>query len=294
MAGFMPGVSNNMSANNNPNQFQFMSANNNLNQFQSMSANNNPNQFQFIGSNINPNQLQFMFQQQFLNLYQQYCLMNGLNPQDRNVFNTYFLMWMNNQNQNTNQGGINNYNYNFNFPNNNMNNNTKQSTNINKSNLNNNQNQTQNTQNQSQGDVYIHDDEDPNKPKEVVPRDEKTIYVQTSELKGHNIPAQNPPSPMSSFTQFQNFANSNIINVSLTASTGFRVLIKAPKDMTFEELFINFANKASIPVSAIGEQVVFLYNAEKLDPKSKSPLSSLIQASIANITVIDQAGIIGA
>ena len=295
MAGFMPGVSNNMSANNNPNQFQFMSANNNLNQFQSMSANNNPNQFQSIGSNINPNQLQFMFQQQFLNLYQQYCLMNGLNPQDQNVFNTYFQMWMNNQNQNTNQGGNNiyNYNYNFNFPNNNMNNNTNQS-NINKSNLNNNQNQTQNTQDQSQGDVYIHDDEDPNKPKEVVPRDEKTIYVQTSELKGNSIPVQNIPSPMPSFTQFQNFADKNIINVNLTASTGFKVLIKAPKDMTFEELFINFANKASIPESAIGVQVVFLYNAEKLDPKSKSPLSSLIKSNIANITVLDQGGIIGA
>ena len=186
---------------------------------------------------------------------------------------------MNIQNQNTNQGVNNDYYYNFNFPNNNMNNN---------------QNNTQNTQNQSQDAVYIHDDDDPNKPKEVVPRDEKTIYVQTSELKGHNIPAQNPPNSMPSFTQFQNFANSNIINVNLTASTGFKVLIKAPKDMTFEELFINFANKASIPESAIGVQVVFLYNAEKLDPKSKSPLSSLIKSNIANITVLDQGGITGA
>ena len=276
MPGFMPNFPNNMGSNNNPMQFM-------------MSANNN-----------NPMQFQPIFYQQFISGYQQYCLMNGLNPQDQNVFNTYFLMWMNNQNQNTNQGGNNiyNYNYNFNFPNNNMNNNTNQS-NINKSNLNNNQNQTQNTQDQSQGDVYIHDDEDPNKPKEVVPRDEKTIYVQTSELKGHNIPAQNPPSPMPSFTQFQNFTgfnnnNNNVINVNLTASTGFKVIIPAPKDMTFEELFINFANKASIPESAIGEQVVFLYNAEKLDPKSKSPLSSLIKTNIANITVLDQGGIIGA
>ena len=261
MPGFMPNFPNNMGSNNNPMQFM-------------MSANNN-----------NPMQFQPIFYQQFISGYQQYCLMNGLNPQDQNVFNTYFQMWMNNQNQNNNQGGNNNYNYNYNAQKNNNNN-------IN--NFNNNQNNTQNTQNQSQDAVYIHDDDDPNKPKEVVPRDEKTIYVQTSELKGHNIPAQNPPNSMPSFTQFQNFANSNIINVNLTASTGFKVIIPAPKDMTFEELFINFANKASIPESAIGVQVVFLYNAEKLDPKSKSPLSSLIKSNIANITVLDQGGIIGA
>ena len=268
MPGFMPNFPNNMGSNNNPMQFM-------------MSANN-----------YNPMQFQPIFYQQFISGYQQYCLMNGLNPQDQNVFNAYLLMWMNNQNQNNNQGGNNNYNYNYNY-------NAQKNNNNNINNFNNNQNNTQNTQNQSQDAVYIHDDDDPNKPKEVVPRDEKTIYVQTSELKGHNIPAQNPPNSMPSFSNFPNFTgfnnnNNNVINVNLTASTGFKVIIPAPKDMTFEELFINFANKASIPVSAIGEQVVFLYNAEKLDPKSKSPLSSLIQASIANITVIDQAGIIGA
>ena len=273
MPGFMPNFPNNMGSNNNPMQFM-MSANN-----------NNPMQFMMSANNNNPMQFQPIFYQQFISGYQQYCLMNGLNPQDQNVFNAYLLMWMNNQNQNNNQGGNNNYNYNYNAQKNNNNN-------IN--NFNNNQNNTQNTQNQSQDAVYIHDDDDPNKPKEVVPRDEKTIYVQTSELKGHNIPAQNPPNSMPSFTQFQNFANSNIINVNLTASTGFKVIIPAPKDMTFEELFINFANKASIPESAIGVQVVFLYNAEKLDPKSKSPLSSLIKSNIANITVLDQGGIIGA
>ena len=238
----MPGVSNDMSANNNPNQFQFK------------------------------------LQHQIYSAYLQYCQMSGLNPQNQDEYDAFVQMWKNIQNQNTNQGVNNDYNYNFNFPNNNMNNN---------------QNNTQNTQNQNQDAVYIHDNDDPNKPKEVFPRDEKTIYVNQNELKGNNIPFQNAQNSMPSFTQFQNFADSNIITVILTVSTGFKVFIPAPKDMTFEELFINFANKASIPVSAIGEQVVFLYNAEKLAPKSKNPLSSLIQTSIANITVLDQGGING-
>ena len=242
--------------------------------------------------------VQMMLQQQFMNQYYQYCQMNGLNAQDQNVYNNYCQMWMLNNQKAMNPAGS------FNVPNPGMNTNVFPN-NVNNVN-NNNNNSTNNGNNLNANSIYIHDDEDPNRPKEVVPRDAKTVYMQPNEVKTNSNQMQNFMSNMpnnQNFSQFQNLGgnfgnlaglNNDVINVNLTSGTGFKIIIPAPKSMTFEDLFINFANKANFPTSAIGEQVVFLYNAEKLDPKSKNPISSLFKSAIANITVLDQGGIIGA
>ena len=246
----------------------------------------------------NPMQNQLNFQQQFYQSYLQYCTMNGLNAQDPNIYQQYCQWWMMNNQMMMQMSQFNPMNFNnipmnfnnipMNFNNNQMNVNNNQM-NVG-GNFNNNNNNTQNTQNLNQNTVYINDD---NKPKEIMPRKEETLYVKPSELKGSNIP---PQMLNQNFNQFQAFGGmgSDIINVTLNATTGFKVVIPAPKTMTFEELFITFANKAGVPTSTIGEQIVFLYNAEKLDAKSKQPISTMFKSFNANITVLDQGGIIGA
>ena len=126
-----------------------------------------------------------------------------------------------------------------------------------------------------------------NNPKEINPREEKTVYMKPDELTGSSIPPQMTylnPNQLQAFTGMGN----NIINVTLYSIHGLKVVIPAPKTMTFEDLFINFANKAGVPISSIGEKIVFIYKAEKLDPKSKQPICSLFKSLSESITVLDQ------
>ena len=202
-------------------------------------------------------QLMFQQQQQFYNAYLLYCQQNGLNAQDPNVYNQYCQNMMNNMNNI--------------YANNNNNNN----------NINNNQN-----------DVYIHcnnnddtnNNNDPNQPKELLPRREETLYMHQNEIQGNNN------------NNNINFAalNNDIINVALTTTAGYKVIIPASKNMSFEDLFINYANKVGVPHDAIGTKIVFLCNGGKVDPKSKQPISTLFKLSMGNITVLDQANIVGA
>ena len=233
--------------------------NNNQNNMPNNMPFNMANNMAFYQQMLQMQQMQqnFMYQQQqqqFYNGYLLYCQQNGLNAQDPNVYNQYCQNMMNNMNNI--------------YANNNNNN------------INNNQN-----------DVYIHcnnndntnNNNDPNQPKELLPRREETLYMHQNEIQGNN-------------NNNINFAglNDDIINVALTTTAGYKVIIPASKNMSFEDLFINYANKVGVPHDAIGTKIVFLCNGGKVDPKSKKPISSLFKQSMGNITVLDQANIVGA
>jgi hypothetical protein len=141
-----------------------------------------------------------------------------------------------------------------------------------------------NNPNDNQNDIYVHSSSGSEEPKQILPRTEKTLYLKPNELKMN-------PNP--NFNQFAGLDN-GIINVNLRTTSGFSVIINAPKSMSFEDLFINFANKAGVPPSTIGKELIFLYNAQKMDTKSKLPLSSLFKTTNAKITIVDVQGIIGA
>ena len=232
--------------------------------------NNMQNNFAFFQQMMQMQQMQQMIQQQqqqFYNAYIVYCQQNGLNCNDENEYNKFCQQYYNNMN---NMG-------NNQIPNNIVGNN----------NINNNQN-----------DVYIrsnnsnNNNNDPNQPKEILPRSEETIYMNPNELKGNN----NQNQIQNNFQKF-NFGalNNDIINVTLSTTAGYKVVIPASKDMTFENLFINYANKVGVPLDAIGTQIVFLCNGGKLDPKSKQPISTIFKhQSMGNITVLDQGNIVGA
>ena len=251
--------------------------------------------------------MQQMQQQQFFNGFINYCQQYNLNYKDENIYNQYCQMYQNmsnNMNNNMNNMYNNNMNYNNNMYNvnnnmNNMNNNMSNSTNninnnmnfnINNMNVNNIQNPNNigginnNNPNDNQNDIYVHSSSGSEEPKQILPRTEKTLYLKPNELKMN-------PNP--NFNQFAGLDN-GIINVNLRTTSGFSVIINAPKSMSFEDLFINFANKAGVPPSTIGKELIFLYNAQKMDTKSKLPLSSLFKTTNAKITIVDVQGIIGA
>ena len=205
--------------------------------------------FQNIGF-TSPMQNQINFQQQFYNLYFQYCMMNGLNAQDQTNYNKYCQIWMmmmmNNNPTNIpiNGGG---------------------------------------THSPDPSNLYIKDE---NNPKEIIPR-EKPLYMKPDELTGSSIQPQMSNQNLNPFQPFTGISN-DIINITLVTTTGLKVVIPAPKIITFEDLFINYANKAGIPISTIWEKIIFLYNTEKLDVKSKQPISSLLKGLNAVITVLEQ------
>ena len=257
--------------------------------------------------------MQQMQQQQFFNGFIYYCQRNNLNYKDENIYNQYCQMYQNmnnmnnmynnNMNYNNNMynvnNNMNNMNNNMSKSMNNMNNNMSNSTNninnnmnfnINNMNVNNIQNPNNigginnNNPNDNQNDIYVHSSSGSEEPKQILPRTEKTLYLKPNELKMN-------PNP--NFNQFAGLDN-GIINVNLRTTSGFSVIINAPKSMSFEDLFINFANKAGVPPSTIGKELIFLYNAQKMDTKSKLPLSSLFKTTNAKITIVDVQGIIGA
>ena len=212
---------------------------------------------------------QQMFQQQqmFYNQYLMYCQSKGLNSADQNVYNQYCQMMNNPMGNSMNMGNMGNMG---NFQ-------QQQQGNNNYLNSNNPQMQVNNNTNPSPST------NDPNQPKEIIPRGEKTLYLKTNELQGNNMS-----------NNFQSMGNNAIVNVTLTATSGLKVVIPAPKSMSFKELFQNYAMKASIPVNAIGKDIVFLFNAEKLNPQSTEPISTRFNSFAANVTVLDQNNIIGA
>lgn len=84
-----------------------------------------------------------------------------------------------------------------------------------------------------------------------------------------------------------------IINVTMTASTGHKVVIKASGETTIEDLLKMYMKKMGLSPDSIGKDVMFLFNGAQLDPKSQEKLGSKFRVTAA-ITVYDLKGIIGA
>jgi len=264
-------------------------------------------------------QQQFMMQQQYMiqqqnqqlwNEFLQYCKTTGQNSNDVNLFNQYcqIKMMMNMNNMNNMNNNMNNMN------NNNMNNNMNNMNNINMNNMMNNMNNMNNnilqqslnnSTNQNQQSTYIKSEEQTPrddsvylKDKETIPRVKKTVYVNENELQGNsgnNFSGFSMNQNQNSFMkQYGMSSSTDIINVTLTATSGLKVVIPAQKSMSLSQLFKIYVKKVGVPESVIGTKIVFLFNAEKLDHNSQQPITNFFKAFNANITVLDQANIIGA
>ena len=240
----------------------------------------------------NPMMMNNMYQPQLYNEFIQYCKMTGGDPTNQMSFNLYCQMRMGNMNNNNmpaNPGMI--------GSNGNMNNMVGSNGTMNNvfgSQVRNVVPQPQvninpNVVNQpsgATGDVYV---TDPNKPKEVLPRVIKTMYVDKNEMQQNFQNFNN----FNNFNQFGGMGN-DIVNITMTATSGLKVVIPAPKTMPLSDLFITYVRKVGVPDDVIGTKIVFLFNAEKLDVKSKEPLSKFFKSANHNVTVLDQGNIIGA
>ena len=241
----------------------------------------------------NPMMMNNMYQQQLYNEFIQYCKMTGGDPNNQMNFNLYCQMRMgniNNNNMPANPGmiGSNGNMNNMVGSNGTMNNvfgsqvrNVVPQPQVNNYNPN-----GVNQPSGATGDVYV---TDPNKPKEVLPRVIKTMYVDKNEMQQNFQNFNN----FNNFNQFGGMGN-DIVNITMTATSGLKVVIPAPKTMPLSDLFITYVRKVGVPDDVIGTKIVFLFNAEKLDVKSKEPLSKFFKSANHNVTVLDQGNIIGA
>ena len=151
---------------------------------------------------------------------------------------------------------------------NNINNFNPQNTNFNPQNMNfNPQNMNFNPQN-------MNVNADQNEPKRVIERSDKFIQ----------------------FTENLGKTNNNIMaNIHLIASSGLKVLLSVPKDITMKELFRLYVKKLGISPKHLGKDIIFIYNAETIDINEQKKFSQLVKGSnIMCITVIEQNNVIGA
>ena len=260
----------------------------------------------------NPMIMNNMYQPQLYNEFIQYCKMTGGDPTNQMSFNLYCQMRMGNMNNNNmpanpgmigSNGNMNNMVGSNGTMNNMVGSNGTMNNMVGSNGTMNNVfgSQVRNVVPQPQvninpnvvnqpsgatGDVYV---TDPNKPKEVLPRVIKTMYVDKNEMQQNFQNFNN----FNNFNQFGGMGN-DIVNITMTATSGLKVVIPAPKTMPLSDLFITYVRKVGVPDDVIGTKIVFLFNAEKLDVKSKEPLSKFFKSANHNVTVLDQGNIIGA
>jgi len=85
----------------------------------------------------------------------------------------------------------------------------------------------------------------------------------------------------------------NIINVTMKASTGHKVIIAANADTTIKNLLKMYIKRIGLSLDVIGKDIMFLYNCVQLDYNSQQSIGSML-GNTANIIVYDKNGIIGA
>ncbi len=98
------------------------------------------------------------------------------------------------------------------------------------------------------------------------------------------------------FTDNLGKTNNNIMaNIYLIASSGLKVLLNVPEDITMKELFRLYVKKLGISPKHLGKDIIFIYNAETIDINEQKKFSQLVKGSTTmTITVIDQNNVIGA
>ena len=212
----------------------------------------------FFQQQMMQQQQQQQLQQQILMQYQYFCQINGLNPNNPNYWQLF------QQQQNTN-----------NFQQQQNTNNFQQQQQQQKSEHNYINSNIQNT-----GDKEIIPSgikSNPNEPKNIIPRWEKTLYLNE---KGENKLNYNNTNP-------------NIINISFTASTGLKLIIATPTNITIKQLIKKYLDRLGLPFENVDNNLTFLFNGGKVDPESNELLSEKFKNNMV-ITVFDKAGVIGA
>ena len=84
-----------------------------------------------------------------------------------------------------------------------------------------------------------------------------------------------------------------MINIHLHASSGLKVIMTVPDDITFKELFRLYVRKIGIGENLLGKEIIFLFNAETINVNDETKITSKL-SNLGVITVVDQNNVIGA
>ena len=185
-------------------------------------------------------------------------------------------MNMNNMNMNNiNMNNIKMNNMNINNMNNmNMNNMNMNNMNINNMNMNNMNNMNMNMNNNNSFNNRNNTNKD-EPPKELIQRGDK-FFQFTGEFPFENQTA--------------------LVNIYLHASSGLKVMLAVPFNITLKELFKLYAKKIGIGESLLGKEIIFLFNALTINVNEEKTLFEYFTHGFnqITITVIDQNNVIGA
>ena len=93
--------------------------------------------------------------------------------------------------------------------------------------------------------------------------------------------------------QLSDEKNKDKISIAFVATTGLRVVLILNKNITFSEMIRKYMDKIGIPFKHVEEDdLIFIYNGEKIDPFSEEPLSHIYKNDVGSLTVIDNKNII--
>ena len=233
----------------------------------------------YLRNQMNMNNMNNMYFMNNMNNMNNMNFMNNMNMGQMNQIQMQNIMnYMNNMNNINNMNNMNNMNNNMNNMNN-MNNNMNNMNNMNNNmNFNNNQNNNQNyNQNNNQNNNQNISDsiremnrKKQKKLKELLPREDKMEYERS--IKGNN---------------------EKLMNIAINATSGYKVMITASVDTTIEELLKIYVHKIKLPERVINNEIVFLFDGQKLDHTSQQEIGTAFK-NTAIIIVVDIGEIIGA
>ena len=96
-------------------------------------------------------------------------------------------------------------------------------------------------------------------------------------------------------SQIKSAQNNNIVVVDFTATSGLRVRVEVPKNIRINELLKTYMKKIGLENHLFDDDIVFLYNAKKIDKNDTREISHPPYNIINNshITVYDISNKIG-
>ena len=86
----------------------------------------------------------------------------------------------------------------------------------------------------------------------------------------------------------------NKINVVMAASSGLRIVMPTPADVTIKQHIRNYLRKLNLGDGVLKGGLIFLINAQTMDVNSNNPMSSVCKGNASVITVVDVQNVIAA
>ena len=103
--------------------------------------------------------------------------------------------------------------------------------------------------------------------------------------------------PRTSLTKtfiFDDNKGSNKINIVFEVTTGNKYNVVAPVTMMLKDLLRKFLEKLHVPISLLGKEIFFIFNADKISPNEEKTINQMHINDSSKIMVIDTHNLIGA